>query len=237
MLKHIGRHGDRKVVVLFREVPDEGHMCLIAYSDLLPRLIHDTLMSCVESAPGQQANNLADALHRVIMSDGRNALEVLHKEGFMKKVQTSQVIMTPTAASQCRLDELNKIIAEMATGEEAVKRLANMDNAKGMQTKKSNVPLREVGDPAGRAVTNPTAALKAPENGVLSDADIAANQVTQATRMRSEARSLLHEADRLEAESIKLSPRVTKVPKAKAVPKTTPTNVTPAKQKAKKATV
>ena len=38
MAKHVGKHNDRKVVILFREVPDEGHMCLVIYSDLLPRM-------------------------------------------------------------------------------------------------------------------------------------------------------------------------------------------------------
>src|ERR1700741_2837700 len=110
MLKHIGKHNERKVVVLFHQVPGEDHMCLVAYSDLLPRLIHDAIMSSLEIPVGQQAVNFADACHRTLMADGRNILEVLHREGFMKKVPTSQVIMTPTASSKIRLDELNTIL-------------------------------------------------------------------------------------------------------------------------------
>ena len=33
MLKHVGRHGDEKVVVVFREVPNEDHMCLVMYPE------------------------------------------------------------------------------------------------------------------------------------------------------------------------------------------------------------
>ena len=111
MIKHIGKHNDKKVVLLYRKVPGEDHMCLLVYSDLLPRLVHDEIMKSLESAPGQQADNFAEALFRVSMADGRNALEVLHREGFMKKVPTSQVIMAPTANAKIRLDELNDLLA------------------------------------------------------------------------------------------------------------------------------
>ena len=57
MVKHVGKHNDKKVVILFREVPGEEHMCLVAYSDLLPRLLHDDLMRAVESDSGQQASD------------------------------------------------------------------------------------------------------------------------------------------------------------------------------------
>ena len=60
MLKHIGRHGDRKVAIVFREIPNEEHMCLVIYPDVLPTHIHNSVMSVLESAPGQQASNLAD---------------------------------------------------------------------------------------------------------------------------------------------------------------------------------
>jgi len=213
MLKHIGSHNDRKVVVLFRQVPSEDHMCLIVYSDLLPRLIHDEVMRCLESAPGQQADNLADALHRILMADGRNALEVIHKEGFMKKVQTSQVIMTPTPATKIRLDELNKLLAEMALGADAVKRMAEVDSQSGLQNKKrdNSPPPRNVGEPTNKA--NPALAvpaLQAGPNDVLTDEAIATQQLVQANRMRNEATSLLAEAARLESEAASLSPAAAK---------------------------
>ena len=53
MLKHIGRHGDRKVAIIFRELPGEEHMCLVIYPETLPSHIHNTIMTILESAPGQ----------------------------------------------------------------------------------------------------------------------------------------------------------------------------------------
>jgi hypothetical protein len=60
MLKHIGRHGDRKVAIIFRELPGEDHMCLVIYPETLPTHIHNTIMGILESAPGQASPNLAD---------------------------------------------------------------------------------------------------------------------------------------------------------------------------------
>lgn len=118
MIKHIGRHGDKKVAILFRTVPNENSMCLVIYSDLLPRTYHDAIMRVLESDVGQAAFELSDALFRNLLPDGRNILEVLHKEGLIKKVPTSQVIVTPDAKSSCRLDELNKIMEELGVKNE-----------------------------------------------------------------------------------------------------------------------
>jgi hypothetical protein len=38
MLKHVGRHGDRKVAIIFREIPGEEHMCLVIYPDVLQHI-------------------------------------------------------------------------------------------------------------------------------------------------------------------------------------------------------
>ena len=65
MLKHIGRHGDRKVAVIFREVPGEDHMALITYSDVLPRMVHDELMKCVEGVVAQNTKDVADCQYAI----------------------------------------------------------------------------------------------------------------------------------------------------------------------------
>jgi hypothetical protein len=104
MLKHVGRHGDRKVAIIFREIPGEDHMCLVIYPDVLPTHIHDTVMRVLESPTGQQETSLANALHRSLLPDGRAILEALHKEGMLKKIPTNQVIVTPTTTSSVKLD-------------------------------------------------------------------------------------------------------------------------------------
>ena len=106
-----------------------------AYPDTLPRHIHDDVMAALESESGQQAKEFADYLFRYTLADGNNALQLLHKEGMIKKVPTNQVIVTPDNRSNVRLDELNGILAKMAMGEEAVKELAELDAGAGLSGK------------------------------------------------------------------------------------------------------
>lgn len=133
MIKHVGKHNDKKVVILYRTVPGEEHMCLVAYSDLLPSHIHDSVMQVLQSNVGQSEKTFADALFRNMTKDGRNILETLHREGYIKKVQTSQVLVTPTSSSSVRLDEMNRILQEMEKGEEASKKLEDLDKNAGMK--------------------------------------------------------------------------------------------------------
>jgi hypothetical protein len=136
MIKHIGRHDNKKVVVLFRTVPNEASQCLVVYSELLPRTYHDAVMSILESDVGQQANEFADALFRNLLPDGRNILDTLHREGLIKKLPTSQVIITPDSKSSCRLDELNKILRKVGDGEGEA--LAEADAQSGLYDPKKS---------------------------------------------------------------------------------------------------
>ena len=210
MLKHIGRHGDKKVVVLYREVPGESHMCLVVYSDVLPRIYHDAVMKVLESPVGQQSESFADALFRNMMPDGVNCLEVLHKNGMIKKINTNQVIMTPAPASSVRLDELNDILNEMKKGEDAIKRLAEMDKAQGLvSNKKRKTELKEVGVPPSSRSTPSTTPNSASINSVLSDSDLALSRLAQAELMKLNAQSMLAEAEKLISEATKLDPTTT----------------------------
>lgn len=132
-LRHVGKHGDRKVAVVFREVPGEPHMALVVYTELLGQNIHDPMMRCIESDIGQNSENLADALNRVYTKDGHIILQKLHAEGMLKKVQTENIVMTPQPTVKIKLNELNKILDEMKQGEEATRKLAEMDASLGMQ--------------------------------------------------------------------------------------------------------
>ena len=229
MIKHVGKHNNKRIVVLWRQVPNETHMALVSYSDTLPRMIHDELMRVLESPVGQNSKDLSDVLFRTVMADGRNALEVLHKEGFIKKIPTSQVLITPTAKSTVRLDELNDILDEMEKGEEAVKRLADLDKQSGLQTKKRR-DGREVGMPPNNSSLSRTNVDVTPSDsaaaylkGVLTDGDLAEQRMSQAEKMKEQAKQLLAEAQRLETEANELNPakdvKATKPKKAAAVKK------------------
>lgn len=238
MLKHIGRHGDRKVAILFREVPGEDHMCLVVYPEVLPTHIHDSIMRTLESEVGQQATNLAEALHRNLLPDGRPQLEALHKEGMIKKVPTNQVIVTPTSQSSVKLDELNKIVREMESGDQAHKRLQELDRNTGFvdpaQKRKAEAEYKRSQE---RQAQNTAAPVQAPLNGALDDKALAGDMVAQAKRMEAEARSMIAEAARMKkdaermfpgavpkeatvtvsADGVAATPRKGRPPKAKAV--------------------
>lgn len=204
MLKHIGKQGDRKVAIIFREVPGEDHMALVVYPDLMKVDMHDALMGAIESPEGQQANNLGEAIHARLFPDGRQMLAALHAEGMLKKVQTETITVTPAQNAHVRLDEMNKIIKEMESGTEAAQRLAEIDadaGYTGKATRKDDFG-REVGAPSENAARNaPLAGSNNPQPGALDDAAIANNLKAQAERMASEAQGLIAESERMLAEA------------------------------------
>lgn len=207
MIKHVGKHGDRKVAIVFREVPGEEHMCLVVYTETLPIAMHDALMRALESPTCQTAENLGDALFRELFNDGRPMLQTLHAEGMLKKVQTKQIVVTPNPASHVNLGEMNDIIRKMKLGDEAIKEMANLDANRGMTGK---VRPR---DDYGREIGAPTDNVRQGSNTIagsdaalaLDDAALARNFQQQAERMAAEARSLLAESDRLLKEAAQLS--------------------------------
>ena len=112
-LKHIGRltNNGRKVVVAYRVLPGEPDSCLIVPTESLDADQHDSLMKLVESNTGQSAYELAEAMARTSLPDGRNMLAGLHYYGKLTKVPTSSVEMTPDTKSIVNLAELNQLIA------------------------------------------------------------------------------------------------------------------------------
>lgn len=213
VIKHVGKHNNKRVVVLFKTVPGEDHMCLVVYPESLPKSIHDDVMKALESDAGQQAKNFSDYLFRYTLSDGNNALATLHKEGMIKKVPTNQVIITPNAKSTVRLDELNSILIKMEQGEEAVKEMAELDASAGMAPKRRVREQKDLGE-----VRVPPASRSQPAQvdsnisltEVLSDADLAKQRLAQAKRMQDEAKALLAESERLQAEAARLDGSTTK---------------------------
>lgn len=190
-LRHVGKHGDRKVAIVFRALPGEEHMCLVVYTETLNRHIHDPMMKCIESQIGQASENLADALNRFHTDDGKFILQVLHKQGLLRKVQTEQVTMTPNTTTKINLAELNKILDDMAGADNATKKLADMDAQATQGTKPSEV---------AKAMRNAPPVTNAPQ-GVLGDNQIANNLLSQAQRMEAEAKGLLAESARLQQEA------------------------------------
>jgi hypothetical protein len=207
MIKHVGRHGDRKVAIVFREIPGEEHMCLVVYTETLPVSMHDSLMRAIESPTSQTAENLGDSLFRELFSDGRPMLQTFHAEGMLKKVQTKQIVVTPNPSSHVNLEEMNEILRKMKLGESAVRELADLDANKGMtgKVRRKDEFGREIGAPTDNVRAGSAAIAGSDAALALDDAALAQNFHQQAQRMQAEARSLLAESERLMKEAAQLS--------------------------------
>jgi hypothetical protein len=167
-------------------------------------------MSTLESLPGQAATNLADVLSRNLLPDGRAQLVALHQEGMIKKIPSNQVIVTPTATSNVKLDEMNQIIREMETGESAHKRLQDLDASTGFvdpaQKRKAEAEYKRSQE---RGQTQPAVApLVSNSDGVLDDKALAGNMLAQAKRMEQEAKSMISEAARMKKDAQRMFPGV-----------------------------
>ena len=222
-IKHVGKNGDRKVLVLYRQVPGEDHMCLVVFPEVLNASWQDTIQKVVESDIGQQAEELADALHRSLLPDGRAILQTLHQERMIKKLRTADIIMTPRQGANIRLDELNKMLNEMKLGSAAIKKMAQNDASRGMvapDVKRAAEAEYKAGQQA------PQAPLMAPAGGALSDRDIAANMVYQAKQMELNAKQMIAEAARMKKEAANMDPNVV----AKEAPAPSTPAVTTAKR-------
>jgi len=194
MMKHVGRMGDKKVAVVFREVPDEEHMALVVYPDQLQQNLHDDLMNAIQSTKGQEAKHLGEALHGMTGTNGETILNTIHRERFMKKVRTQDIIMIPQPNNPgVRLDELNEIIRGMETGSDAAAKMAKVDAEAGLA------------DPQKTTAGN-AAAAQVGGAGALTDEAIAANLVTQAEQMRTQMKGLETEVNRLMEEAQSLNP-------------------------------
>lgn len=207
-LRHIGKQGERNIAILYRQVPNEDHMCLIIQPDVLPAHWHDSIMKVLESDIGQQAEEFADALHRSLFTDGRNILETLHFEKMIKKVRTADVLVTPRAGANIRLDELNKMLNEMKQGADAIKRMAENDASRGMVDGPTKRAAEQAFRDSRQPQSTPAPAAQAPQDGALSDRDLASNMLAQSQRMEQEAKSMIAEAARMRKDAERMSPNV-----------------------------
>lgn len=200
MIKHVGKQGDKRVAVIFREVPDESHMALVVYPDQLKQNLHDDLMNAIQSTKGQEARNLGEALHGITGTNGETILNTIHKNAFMKKVRTQDIIMIPQPNSPgVRLDEINKIINDLDTGSQAAQDMAKLDAQAGLADPDKNAQAIQA---AAAVVGTPS------ENGILSDSVLAEQLVEQANQMKTQMASLETEVNRLMTEAAELNPDI-----------------------------
>ena len=115
--KHIGKMKDAgtRVAVAFRSLPQEPDYALVVSTDNLPSLYHDAMIDLIDSAEGQEANDLQTVLNRRQFPDGSNMLQTLHTNGYLIKVKTEDVHMMPRPGQTIALSELNNEINKLET--------------------------------------------------------------------------------------------------------------------------
>jgi hypothetical protein len=188
-LKHVGRqvNNKRKVVVAYRVIPGDSENCIVVPTESLMAEEHDTLMKLVESDAGQTAYELADAMARTRLPDGRIMLSAFHSTGRFAKMPTKNVEMTPNRNTVINLAELNETIA-------AQKGVAVEDLAV-QPTAQKNTPVNETTAPVvEEAAVEP---LQVATDGVLTDDQLAAQYRSQADAMFKEAKRLREQAEEL----------------------------------------
>jgi len=171
-IKHVGVNGQgKKCVVVFRELPGDSDSALIIPTESLPTLYHDDLIAAIESSNCQDALDPSDYLFRQVFNDGTNMLNTLHQKGWMVKVPTKSVAMTPSPGVVINLVDLNR----------ELKQIGNAQAAYG--TRSSDI------------------ATNAPANnppGVITDEALANKYRAQANQFELEVRRLREEAEKLD---------------------------------------
>jgi len=173
----------RKVVVAYKVVPNEPENCIIVTTENLMAEEHDALIKLVESPAGQEAEDLADAMARTSLPDGRNMLAGFHNTGKMIKARTDEVEMVPNTQTTISLKELNEAIATqrgVTVADLAPKGQGTTTTEPQTQNTEQNVEQTQ-----------------ASEDGVLTDEQLAAQYRSQADAMFKEAKRLREQAEEL----------------------------------------
>ena len=186
-LKHIGRTKNTgvKLLVVFRTLPGESDKALVLPVATLPDAYHDTIMPLVETDQAQEAFEFGEIMFIRHFPDGRSMLQAMQQDGRLVKVETRDVIMTPTFKSAIPLSDLNVLIAEQKNC--AIDDLCTFVNggAGKNMTKKPDVAEAKPATPSTPAEP-------------LTDSDLAKSYRSQADAMYKEAAKLRKQADDLD---------------------------------------
>jgi hypothetical protein len=106
------------------------------------------------------------------------------------------------------LDELNKMLNEMKLGEAAIKKMANNDASRGMVSPEVKRKAEAEYKASQAQPTQAAPQFQAPQDGALSDRDLAANMVFQAKKMEIEAKQMIAEAARMKKDAQRMDPNV-----------------------------
>ena len=180
-IKHVGQviNTQKRVIVVFREIPDEPESCLVVDTDAAPDWMHDDLITAVESNGAQASANFYEYAQRSVFTDGSNMLTTLHEQGRLNKHPTKNIAMTPNNSVSVNLAELNTMIATETGGAPVVV---------PDDTEFGNAGMDVVPDINAIAQATPEA------EAVIDDGDLAKNMLAQAEGFLAEAETLKAQA-------------------------------------------
>ncbi len=184
-LKHVGRlkNNKRKLIVAYRTLPGDPYSSLVVFTDSLPSDDHDSLIKLVESAVGQDAYELAEAMDRTYLPDGRRMLVGFHQTGRLFKISTKDVEMTPNINTVVSLDDLNNLIAQQ--------------QGVGIEDLSLKPSDRAQKQPTATPATTPSVVAAPVVEENLSKEDLARKMRGQADAMYKEAKRLRELAEEL----------------------------------------
>jgi len=182
-IKHIGQivSTQQRVVVMFRQIPDEPTNCLLVDVQGLSDDMHNDLINEVESASAQQQVDFYNHANTHFFRDGSKILERLHRHKNLIKLETNKVMMTPDNKTNIRLDDLN---AQLGTLEKS----PNITEAEFNKQLNLDSEAVTVGDEI-----KPSTVTKK-DTQVLDDFALAEGYVNQAEGMEAEAKKLREQA-------------------------------------------
>ena len=190
IMKHVGSHGNKPCVVVFREVPNEPENCLIVETGNLGPQIHDDLMMAVQSAEAQESNDISQVLARKTFTDGSNMLNALHFSKYITKVPVNQVSLTPTPAQSVPLAEVNAEIRKIESRSDNTN--TNPDRLATAETANVNKPVEPV-------------KTDAPDTSLVED-DAAKGLLLQSELMAEDAQRMIAEAEAKKEQAYQLDP-------------------------------
>jgi hypothetical protein len=195
-MKHVGKmkNNGAPVVIVFRTIPGDPNNCLVVGTQGMGPTQHDSLMQVIETPEAQASFELGTILSVRRFPDNYIILQWMHQNGKLKKVPTTDVIVTFSPQETVQLDELNRLIAEQRGI--TINELASVSSTKG-ETMDEIASVKEL--PA--IVAEPAAKAKDP--GILDDTTLAKQFRSQADALFKEAQSLRKQADELDPPATK----------------------------------
>lgn len=195
-MKHVGSHGNKPCVVVFREVPNEPENCLVVETGALESRTHDDLMMAVQSLEAQEANDISQVLARKTFSDGSNMLNSLHFQKLIRKVPVNTVDLTPMPNTKISLAEVNAEIRKIES---------RSDNLNTNPERLATAMEGQTDAPETRVTTENVEGTPANE-AAPAEPSVAQGILMQGQLMLEDAKAMMADAEAKLEEAYKLDP-------------------------------